>query len=470
MQTLRLTALLVCLLILPFSRPAYSMSDCRIDGYPYVIQCEGLQMKDGAYPLMVKLYKVSARVRNPESEPVIWIPDNIAWPSSNRAPSIIQLLSRLRNQRDVMWLEFLRAKSATTSTDCQPVHHASTMQRLLLQESAKHNPSCTRWLKSKDHLSAFTFRQIAYQYEAAAQQLGLKQVTLVTEGRGALIAQAWQAIAPKRIRLQVHDSPPFPSGRDLSAMAENQAETLKQLFERCAQSPSCRSHGMYQMQDFKQLLERLPVNISAQDPFTLQKLRFTLDDKNFAYWLGQLLSAPTRSQYLPAALKSATKEHWQPMLGLIIFNWSRQPEAIDEALYKGSFCANRLAIGNTAPLGFTAAWFYQQMLTHQQHICFDLPELKTSPLTHASTYAVPTLILTNSALSSEASSASLTVVAPGAGKSVFSHACARDVIARFYNTILHDHAPLESAALDAECLTNIPPPLLHHWYLTEGSP
>lgn len=455
--------LLTCLLYLFSATQAHALSSCRISGYPYAIDCETVVV-NAKVPLQITLYKVAARVRYPAPEPVIWIADSIAMPASHRAPAIIQLLSRLRNQRDLLWLEFSRA-AATTDKDCKASTQATLPARLHLQPPSTQRAACTRWLQQPDHLHALTTTEIARQYEAAARQLGLQQVTLVTEGRGAWIARDWQQIAPGRIRLQIHDSPPHTAAPSLVASANRQSQMLQQLLSACAVDNHCRQHGMHRTETFEKLFQQLPVTLTVRDPYTLQSTRLVLEAPQFAYWLGQILQVPTRSQYLPAALQLAAQGDWQPWLGLIVHYWNRQPDTVDDALATGSVCANRQTETLPPPQTTLATWLYRHMQTYQQQLCAGLPELPRSAAPSNTPSAIPTLVLTAQASAAPIAPGTVTLVVPGAGATVFSHGCAKDVIARFYRMALHGPWPAVAATLQAECLTQVPPPLLRHWHL-----
>lgn len=461
---------LLCIICAFFNLTANALDgQCRIADYPFSVSCTKLPASQSkpASSFDIQTFKVEARVRYPKPTPLIWIPDGLGVISSQRAPYIINALSRVRNYRDLIWLE-LKSGKGLPPLSCQTYtengQNPSLAIRLYRANDDQLRRQCVHTLQALGGLKQFDYTSIAQAYERMAQHYGLKKVTVFAEGRGALIATAWQQMAPDRIAFQVFDSAPrMPDDKEAITQSLANEIALKKVFEACKASAACRQQFKHDMTDWLKLIQKLPVATTVKDPTTLQSTRLSITNDMLASWTIQLLRQPNKSRYLPLLLTHALTGDWQPMLGMLANPWQNKIEPFNHALAMAEQCIysshNRTSPQNK--LSPIADWFYQSEQHRNQILCNDLTEYQPYPMRwHSET---PTLMLIGMATPSTESSwqntANLSVIkAPGAGHGLLSHACARDVVYRYFKFRDDSSTGKYTPPLDASCLSKIPYP------------
>lgn len=446
-------------------------NQCRIPHYAFTLNCLTLPANTfGAQsPFDVQVYKVDARVRYPKPTPVIWLPDGLGLVPTERAPLMLNTLSRLRNFREFIWLELKPTKhqpplTCHTDTKTQP-----TFQNRLYRLNDKPLlAQCVNTIQAFGGVKQVDYHALAQTYERMAQQLNLQQVTVVAEGRGALIANAWQAIAPKRIAFAVFDSPPrLPDAQESFLQAEAYAKALQKVFEACATDKRCRAQFKHHVSDWLALQASLPTTARLKDPITLKSTDLTITNDMLAMWTSQLLRNPNKSRYLPLFLTHALEGNWQPMVGMLTYPWQNDISPVNHALSIAEQCAYRnqsksesMQINKLTPL---ANWFYQSEQSRNQAVCAGLERYQAKAKTWQTSKQTPTLVLmglANPAIDPNwQNTAKHTVIqAPGAGHGVLNHTCTRDVIVRYFKWQDDSAAGKNPKAIEADCLLNLPYP------------
>ncbi len=444
---------------------------CRIPHYAFTLNCLTLPANTLGEQshFDVQVYKVDARVRYPKPTPVIWLPDGLGMVPTERAPLMLSTLSRLRNFREFIWLEFKPAKNKPTLT-CQTEAELkpSFQKRLYRLNDIELITQCTNTIQAFGGVKQVDYHALAQTYERMAQQLNLQQVTVVAEGRGALIANAWQTIAPKRIAFAVFDSPPrLPDAQEALLQAEANAQALQKVFSACEAEKRCRDQFKHQEADWLALQKSLPVTTRVKDPITLKSTDLTITNDMLAMWTGQLLRNPNKSRYLPLFLTHAVAGNWQPFIGTLTYPWQKDIGPVNHALaiaeqcaYRGQTEADNTQKNSLSPL---ANWFYQSDLARSQAMCAGLERYHPQTLTWQASKQMPTLVLmglANPAIDPNwQNTATHTVIqAPGAGHGVLNHACTRDVIVRYFKWQDDSASGGKTKAFEADCLLKLPYP------------
>ena len=420
-------------------------TQCRIPHYAFTLNCLNLPANTfgNQAPFDVHVYKVDARVRYPKPTPAIWLPDGLGLVPTERAPLMLNTLSRLRNFREFIWLELKPPKNKPALT-CQTEAELkpSFQKRLYRLNDKPLLAQCVNTIQAFGGVKQVDYHAIAETYERMAQQLNLQQVTVVAEGRGALIANAWQAIAPKRIAFAVFDSPSrLPNAEENWQQAKANAQALQKIFKACESEKQCRDQFKHQEADWLALQKSLPIITRVKDPITLKNVELSITNDMLALWTSQLLRNPSKSRYLPMLLTNALAGDWQPFIGTLTYPWQKDISPVNHALAIAEQCAyrNQSETGNTqtnklAPL---TNWFYQSEQARSQALCASLGCYQPKIQTWQASKQTPTLVLmglANPAIDPNwQNSAEHTVIqAPGAGHGVLNHACTRDVIVRYF--------------------------------------
>lgn len=442
--------------------------ECRIEGYAYAIDCIELpSQKEKDFD--VRVFKVSATVRYPRPEPIVWIPDGLVLNPSERAPSMIATLSRVRAQRDFLWLE-LQSQQKKDLQACNPDTNITRLKiddianRIDPLQSPEPLINCQRNIVPPNDMKAFSYENIAAVYESVRKKLGVKQVVVVAEGRGAEIALAWQQLAPEAIRFSVLDSPVFYKLDFNIEQAVSQENALKAVFNACRKSAQCNKNYPNPQSDFLTILEKLPQTISVKDPLTLQATTFEMTDQLFLQAMQFLLRSPSRAKTLPMLLASAQSGDWQPFVGMLSVGWFRKNNEANLGLYLSETCKkfDESETGRAQGLNNIASWFFQTGQNRLLSMCGGTQSVKISN----AMFNAPSLVLTGGVNPARQKILSFfknkTVLeAKNAGANLLGYGCTKDVVYRYFKALdsmeNHTLSP-EFKSLDASCVSNIPYP------------
>ncbi len=469
-------ALLVMVCSVTVAQAAMSESafkPCRIDGYAHALACTTLphdQTDAGQAGFDITVYKAQARVRYPHPAPVVWLPDGISVPTLTRAPAMLGYLSRLRHRHDLLWL-VLTPRDSSIRLDCGfATHAASYNERLQRWSGQQLNVRCRPELAKLGGPSAMQPKALATYYAYAMQQLGITQVTVVAEGRGADIASAWHSYQPQMIRYQVLDAPYDRSATHPFLLKAMQADTRWQaVFEHCVRTHNCQHIPFTEDRLWAAVIRALPVQISVKHPASLQPETVVVDQSKLALWTLQILNQPDVAQWLPMVLWHASQGDWKPLTGMLAHHWTRLPTPYHDAWQWVETCTLTpappvLATGFHRPL---ANFLYQQQALWWQRTC--VPGAATPvAIDHHVVKRPPTLALAGSHLQA-APVESLTGLGQtvldvrGVSAGILRSGCAREVVARYFKYMdaryeNQSFTPPASADLQASCLTQLPVP------------
>ena len=462
---------LIILLSFIVSSAVFAFEPCRIEGHSFEIECAKLPTKsvqhDSEIDLNLHIYRVSPVVRYPLPEPIVWIPDNIAMDVNKRAPGMISALRRMRNDRAFVWLEIQGAKDNTV-LNCAREHQgklAESTPSIVNRINYFHDPvflkQCQEQLQHSD-IRHFNAQQIAKHYELMRQSLGLKQVVIMTEGRGANIATAWQKIAPQAIKFQIFDSPIYHPTANSAQRAEQLQLVFNKIVAKCQQHLNCKTQYPNTQQDFDHVIRSLPMSIVVNDPLTGEKTTVNLDEELLYLSMINILSSPSRAKYLPLLLSKMANQDWQPFIGFLSLGWSKQKPDFNSGLFLAEQCLQ----ADIATTVETKNWFYKVEQSRLKRLCGafsdQLASVKKEKISEVNT---PTLIFLGglnpfSQQSFQFLKQHTLVYVPEAGGGILGYGCAKDIAYRFAKLQTKGHLKVTAKDLEASCLTDIPFPTM----------
>jgi len=453
-----------------FSLQASAFTPCRIPGYPYAIECLSLKLDSPVSKkqlLEVTVFKVASRVRYPKPSPVIWIPDGISQPSSERAAFIINSLSKLRNRRDILWLEFSPAQeSLDPQCGKKGARESSVMMRLNRFDNDDYLHQCRAQLGKLGSLDEVSEQALAKYYDAVANALKLKQVTIFAERSGASVASAWQAHSPGRILFQVWDNPDMSPS--LKAQIQSASQILHNVHIQCVLSKQCAVDAPDTETDLNRLFARLPVNVAVRNPRNYQEENIILTAPFLSVAIMQMLNSPVHAQQLPNLIHQALKGDFNPLYQSFATQWTRRQPTLSDPIYLAEQCIpwmrswhSERTWQNRTPLEAT---MFENIKKRYQTLCAGvgnnvrqtlvaLPATRTLILSGQSVHAV-----NYAGMGPEIVQLAL----PGLGSSALPFGCTKDVIARYFQ--LQDKMPkstgMTTEGLEVDCLTHIPLPVM----------
>ncbi|HQN65574.1 MAG TPA: alpha/beta fold hydrolase [Methylophilus sp.] len=430
---------------------------CRIADYAHEIECGTFEVKN---PITGKSeniawHRIEARARYPYPDPVIWIPGGLGIDATDRAPGVINMLSRLQNSRDLIWID-IHGSGKSSPLSCAKPARSKIKERIDIFSNPQVLQSCHDEIAVRGGAQVYNFQHLAHHYEQLRQHLKLGKVNVIADGLGGNIALAWHKLAPGVMRGLVLDSPPSLEEIPAISRAKSYASALENIVTACLQDKDCQKYHP-DMESYLGLIKaKLPREIVLVNPQTGIKETLNMDEQMFSQLLMGILRTPARATALPNVLHAASTGDWQPMIGLGAMSWSKLNTRFSHGLWLASLCAN----GREQPdikLQGDADWFYQMQKNRINLLCrgkwggeaqYTIPE-KTPVLIF-----VP--LADPFAGHKFASTENVKVIqVPGASSGVISIGCARDIVYRF---ITDKGLPQDDKGL--ACLTDFPLPVV----------
>lgn len=431
--------------------------NCRIPDYPHEIECGTLKVKNDSTGTVdhIAWRRVEARARYPHADPVVWIPGGLGVDATDRAPSVINMLSRLNNSRDLIWIDILGSGNSLPFQCARPMR-GDIREKIDIFSNPQTLKNCHDEIKKRGGLKQFSYIKLAQHFEQLRQELKLNKVNVIADGVGGNVALAWHALAPSAIRSMVLDSPPSLDQNPVIQRAKSYAQLLTDINHACQLDNDCHTYHPNSNQYLNLILSNLPQEVALINPHTGIKERLIIDEDLFAQVLMNILRSPARAAALPNVLHAASEGNWQPLIGLGALSWAKLNTKFSNGLWLASFCENNLAHPNIQING-DAQWFYRMQLKRFNSLCYVKSDNNQK-------YMIPlnTSILILSPLADPLAAAewenqnNLKLIrVPGAASAILSLGCARDIAYRF---ITEPSTKRNSA--DETCLTDFPFPVV----------
>lgn len=431
--------------------------DCRIPDYPHEIECGTLQVKNVITGNLehIAWRRVEARARYPHANPVVWIPGGLGVDATDRAPAVINMLSRLNNSRDLIWIDILGSGNSSPF-QCAKPRQVSIREKIDAFSNPQVLQTCHDEIKSRGGFKQFSYHQLAYHYEQLRQQLKLNQVNVIADGVGSNIALAWYTLAPSALRSMVLDSPTSLDTNPAIQRAQSYVRLLNNIHHACQQDSDCHTYHPQSNQYLKAILSKLPQETTLINPHTGVKERLTMDEGIFAQLLMNILRSPARAAALPNVLHAASEGNWQPLIGLSALSWAKLNTKFSNGLWLASLCENGW-VHPDIQLEGDAQWFYQMQKKRFNRLCyakFSNNQKYTLPL--SSSILIFSPLADPFAAADWGNQTNLKLIrVPGAASGVLSLGCARDIAYRFITD-----PDTKTNNLDGSCLTDFPLPVV----------
>lgn len=431
--------------------------DCRIPDYPHEIECGTIKVKNVITGNLehIAWRRVEARARYPHADPVVWIPGGLGVDATDRAPAVINMLSRLNNSRDLIWIDILGSGNSSPF-QCAKPRQVSIREKIDVFSNLQVLQTCHDEIKSRGGFTQFSYHQLAYHYEQLRQQLKLNQVNVIADGVGSNIALAWYTLAPSALRSMVLDSPTSLDANPAIQRAKSYARLLNNIHHACQQDSDCHTYHPQSNKYLKAILSKLPQETTLINPHTGVKERLTMDEEIFVQLLMNILRSPARAAALPNALHAASEGNWQPLIGLSALSWAKLNTKFSNGLWLAGLCENGWEHTNIQ-LDADAQWFYKMQEKRLKSLCHvKLKDRQTYTLPRN----IPVLILSPQADPFAADHWSnqnnlKLIRVPGAASGVLSIGCARDIAYRFIS-----EPKMKNDGSDDTCLTDFPLPVV----------
>lgn len=446
---------------------------CRIENHPFAIPCGVVKtsvmssnLESTQRSLTLRYYQVPAKVRYPKPEPILWIPDGIAQYATDRAPAMMNTLSRLRNSRDFIWLE--TRSTGLSAIGCQDTEVTKLTDNLQRYRDPVWLNDCKGKLDRFGGAGVLSYAQIAADYERLLTQLNIKQVMLVVEGRGYEVYRAWLKLAPHRFKAVIIDSPIIIDADAIKRRHQDTATRYASIVERCRVSAPCQQTYTLEENPILTLSQGLPKEIHVIDPLNGQISSMMLDEEILISLFTIAISQPSRAAMVIKAIDQAKQGQWQLFFNLAGLSTSRRLSRFEHGSNLVEQCRAYPQTTRDAVQNGTHSSLFNTLFSIESKklikLCDFMGLNRTSKVInthHPFNSITPTLVLrgelNQSTSFNDASHQHLKqVLVPNTANPILGFSCARDVLYYFIKQV-DEGKTVESMTLDSRCLTSIQP-------------
>lgn len=431
--------------------------NCRIPDYPHEIECGTLKIQNVSTGKIdhIAWRRVEARARYPHADPVVWIPGGLGVEATDRGPAVINMLSRLNNSRDLIWIDIL-GSGASSPFQCAKPRRSNIKEKIDIFSNSQTLQNCHDEINNRGGFKQFGYSQLAQHYEQLRQQLNLKKVNVIADGAGGNIALAWHTLAPSVLRSMVLDSPLSLDENPTTQRSNAYSRVLSDINHACQIDMDCQKYHPQSAGYLKKILDQLPQVTTLTNPHSGLKEQLKITEDILAQLLMGILRSPARAAALPNGLHAASEGNWQPLIGLSALSWAKLNTKFSNGLWLASLCENGWAHPDIQLEG-DAQWFYNMQKKRFNSLCnakFSNNQRYTLPLSSAILIFSPLADPFVAADWKNQSNLKLIRV-PGATSGVLSLGCARDIAYRFIS-----NPDIKTNDADETCLTDFPLPVV----------
>lgn len=372
---------------------------------------------------------------------------------------VLMLLStafkRVRATRDIVFID-QRGTGLSGKLDCKEPAGQETMSDAELEAEARRCIST-----SKTPFALYNTANAARDLEEVRRALGYTRVNLFGGSYGTRLGQAYARAFPASVRSLILDGVAAPDqvipagGRDAQA-------ALDKLFEGCRKDALCNKAYPNLRAEFDSLATRTEagIKLSVADPRTAQPVTFTMTAQRFNGTIHNILYSPADARRLPFLIHSAYQGRWEPFIARHNISGDFAGDGGTAALlYLAVVCAEDVPRMTPELMKEDAAAITRPLTGRIPSMCKDM-KVPAVPYVAPTTIEAPALLLSGALdpvtapRRAEAAARYMKhaqhLVVANAGHGVSQLGCAPRLLREFLDQ--------PSAALDAKCLAEIPPP------------
>jgi pimeloyl-ACP methyl ester carboxylesterase len=454
--------------------PDTALRECRIAGIEHAVECGSVRRPlDPARPegaaIDVQFVVVPAMARRKLPDPVFFLAGGPGQSAIAVAPLVLPLLERLRNRRDLVFVD-QRGTGRSAPLACpdarEPFSALADTERQIERIGA-----CRRALEAstrndgKELMRHATTTEAMQDLDAVRRALGAERVDLIGGSYGTRAALEYQRQFPDAVRRMVLDGVAPPDMALVASLSADSQAALDALLDACRREPACaRQHPALRAR-WQALLAGLPREVVVADPLSGEPTSVRLTRDAVLGAVRGPLYAPALAAALPAAIDAAAAGRFDGLVGLASLLASRRETDLALGMHFSVVCAEdlpRLRLATDRP----GADFGDDFARFYARVCADWPRGDVpAAFYRLGRSATAVLLLSGGAdpatpprhaarVAAALGPLARHVVVPEAGHGVMPIGCMRDVVFRFID------APDDGAALavDAGCAAGVPRP------------
>ena len=454
---------------------AQGLSECRVAGIRNSVQCGVIQRAlDPARPdgprIDIHYVVAPAMARRKLPDPVFVLAGGPGQSATQIAPSMLALLSRLNNRRDIVFVD-QRGTGRSAPLECDdPQREALADQadpdrqfKLLMQ--CKNSLLKLPYIQRESDLGFFTTTLAMHDLDAVRRQLGAERIDLIGASYGTRAGLEYLRAFPGAVRRAVLDGVAPPDMALPASFSTDGQASLDALLAACAAELACSRDHPNLGADWAALLQGLPKQVTAPHPLTGRPETFTLTREMLLAAVRGPLYGPALAAALPAAIGDAAQGRYEGILGLGAILASRKGVKLAMGMHFSVICAEdlpRLARSADRPgadFGGEFAAMYQRMCNAWPRgavpeAFYDVGPSRAPVLLLSGGVDPATPARHGERMARALGPAAQHVVVPNAGHGVMAIGCMRDVVYRFIDAA----DDKDASAVDASCVKAIPRP------------
>ena len=454
---------------------AQGLSECRVAGIRNSVQCGVIQRAlDPARPdgprIDIHYVVAPAMARRKLPDPVFVLAGGPGQSATQIAPSMLALLSRLNNRRDIVFVD-QRGTGRSAPLECDDpqrealADQADPDRQFKLLMRCKNSLLKLPYIQKESDLGFFTTTLAMQDLDAVRRQLGAERVDLIGASYGTRAGLEYLRAFPGAVRRAVLDGIAPPDMALPASFSTDGQASLDALLAACDAEPACRRDHPNLGADWAALLQGLPKQVTAPHPLTGRPETFTLTREMLLAAVRGPLYGPALAAALPAAIGDAAQGRYEGILGLGAILASRKGVKLAMGMHFSVICAEdlpRLARSADRPgtdFGGEFAAMYQRMCNAWPRgavpeAFYDVGPSRAPVLLLSGGVDPATPARHGERMARALGPAAQHVVVPNAGHGVMAIGCMRDVVYRFIDAA----DDKDASAVDASCVKAIPRP------------
>lgn len=401
----------------------------------------------------------------PHPDPLFFLAGGPGQAASEVAGGILPALTQIQRRRDLVFVD-QRGTGKSNGLRC-PVDEDRTLREDLEADILTEVRACRDALSEQADLTLYTTDLAMDDLEDVRQALGYGPINLYGVSYGTRAAIEFTRRHPGSVRAIILDGvapPQMPVGLHF---AEDGQAALDALFDDCAASADCAAAYPTLRQDYAETLAAVsgpePLEASILHPRTGEAMTIPIDRETLAGGVQGMLYSPQIASLAPLTLDAAHGGDFNAFVTQTIGMGEGVGGSIYQGMRQSVMCAEDFPRYPDDVAALTEGTSLAELAVESlKEGCAEwpkapMPEGLDQPLVSD----VPALILSGAldpvtpprwgAVAAETLSASLHLVAPGAGHNVGPAGCAPRVMADFL-----DAGSVEG--LDADCVGDISRP------------
>ncbi|GLP95427.1 alpha/beta hydrolase [Paraferrimonas sedimenticola] len=313
--------LLLAFFILPASAQTETQT-CYVEGLSEKLQCGSVSVPlDHQQPSGDQIdvhYLVLPAIKPiPNQAPLLAIAGGPGQSAIDNAALFDKVFTKVRQTRDILLID-QRGTGQSAMLACDEY---SLSQQLAMDDSqVDHSVEIDKCLQQQQYpVRWFDTESGVRDFELVRQALGYPSVHLYGISYGTRAAQVYLKLFPDLVETTTLDGV-VPMQQSVIAIGQAIERGFNMLLQDCQENANC--HNTYpdlvlRFNDLQARLDKQPENLTVAHPLTAEPSPLTLTKAKLLGALRLAMYSPTTRALIPYAIDAASRDNFQPLLGLI---------------------------------------------------------------------------------------------------------------------------------------------------------